>query len=347
MANNLKMHLVSSLLSVVNGFPFKQIYGGVGHILMFHRVMPASNAPRLFANSYLEVSPEFLEDTILYYKSHNYKFISMDDLLPHIRQRNPEPFVVFTFDDGFKDNLEHAYPVFKKHHVPFTIYITTDFPEHKAILWWNHLETLVLAHSSLGISLNDHQHSFTCESNEDKNATFKAIAGLIKTGSFSELNERLTQIFHPYDIDPFSGIEHLALSWDEILDLHSTEEAIIGAHTVTHPALSTLPDDLAFQEMRRSKQLIEEKLVSPVKHFAFPFGGPTEIGPREIQFAEKIGFETAVTTFSSNVHKAHHSFPYSLPRIAVGMSMNHSTLDLIRYGLIPFIRNKGKRLVTI
>ena len=341
------MSLSAKALNLLNGFPLKQIYGGLGHILMFHRVTPKSDKPRLFANSYLEVTPEFLDQTIQYFKSHGYAFISIDEVLSHISQKNNNPFVIFTFDDGFKDNLEFAYPIFKKHNIPFTIYITTDFPDYKAILWWNHLENLVMTFDKLEIKLNNKIHSFTTASMEEKTFAFKALSRLIKQEDSTSFKDRLIQIFNPFDIDPFSGIEKLSLSWDEIHRLHKSSLVTVGAHTISHPVLNTLSEVNALEEIKNSKVKLENFLDTKISHFAYPFGGPSEIDDREVSLCERAGFSTAVTTFSANIFKSHIYTPLALPRIAVGMSMNKNTFDLIRYGVIPCLRNKGQRIVTV
>ncbi|MBN1250740.1 MAG: polysaccharide deacetylase family protein, partial [Bacteroidales bacterium] len=126
----------AKIVNFFNGFPIKKIYGGFGHILMFHRVLPFSNKNRIWSNSYLEVTPEFLENTILYFKNKNYQFISLDELDYFIENKifPKKKFVIYTFDDGFKDNLIYAYPIFKKYNIPLTIYVTTSFPDYKACL---------------------------------------------------------------------------------------------------------------------------------------------------------------------------------------------------------------------
>lgn len=79
-----------------------------------------------------EISPDTLERLICEYRRKGYNFISIDKLVslvhrkyhfPYMRQKN----VVFTLDDGYADNFENAYPIFKKYNVPFCIYITKQY----------------------------------------------------------------------------------------------------------------------------------------------------------------------------------------------------------------------------
>ena len=96
----------------------KPLYAGIGSILMFHRVLPPVQAS-LNANRYLQISPTTLENVICYLKSLNYEFLSLDELAECIQGEKivRRRFVAFTFDDGYYDNLEYAYPIFKKYQI--------------------------------------------------------------------------------------------------------------------------------------------------------------------------------------------------------------------------------------
>src|SRR5438105_3082694 len=119
----------------------KPIYSGLGQILMFHRVLPETDKLRIHNHKSLEVSPEYLENLIQFFKKENYRFVSLDDVMQRgSNSKAQKKFVVFTFDDGYVDNYTYAYPIFKKHNVPFTIYVATSLPDGNAVLWWYLLE---------------------------------------------------------------------------------------------------------------------------------------------------------------------------------------------------------------
>ncbi len=79
-----------------------------------------------------EIRPQVLEDLILDYIRQGYRFVSMDEVLQLIQGRYRFPYgyrknVAFTLDDGYADNFENAYPIFKKYNVPFCIYVCKQF----------------------------------------------------------------------------------------------------------------------------------------------------------------------------------------------------------------------------
>src|SRR5450759_1609341 len=116
----------------------KPFFSGKGQILILHRVVQISARERIHNHLSLEISPEQLERIIGFFRRKDYDFISLDMLPVWLKtnRKTKKKFVIFTFDDGYKDNLNYAYPVFKKHNIPFTLYITSSFPDKKAIIWW-------------------------------------------------------------------------------------------------------------------------------------------------------------------------------------------------------------------
>ena len=78
---------------------------------------------------------------IEYFISRKIDILSLDDCHARIISGKKEKsFAAFTFDDGYVDNLTLALPVFEHYGVPFTIFLTTGFPDHQIVLWWYLLE---------------------------------------------------------------------------------------------------------------------------------------------------------------------------------------------------------------
>jgi peptidoglycan/xylan/chitin deacetylase (PgdA/CDA1 family) len=67
----------------------------------------------------------------------------------------------------------------------------------------------------------------------------------------------------------------------------------IGAHTVNHPALGSLDEAHQEEEIRQSKNVLEEIIGKEITGFAYPYGHYNEITPDLVQ---KYGFSYAVTT---------------------------------------------------
>src|SRR4051794_6640072 len=97
---------------------------GAGVILTLHHVRPWRARP--FApNRLLEITPGFLDRVLSVVRETGFEIVPLDDVPERLRAPDERrPFAVLTFDDGYRDNLEHALPVLRRHDAPWTLFIT-------------------------------------------------------------------------------------------------------------------------------------------------------------------------------------------------------------------------------
>lgn len=119
----------------------------LGRVLMLHRVIEQRS---IGENRELEITPDFLEQTIKCYKQKGFRFVSIDEVSEILEKgKVDKPFVCLTFDDGYRDNYTTALPILKKEQVPFAIYVTTGFVDNKLLMWWYPNERLGLSRDEL------------------------------------------------------------------------------------------------------------------------------------------------------------------------------------------------------
>ena len=119
----------------------------LGRILMLHRVVEHRSERD---NRELEITPEYLKQTIETYRQQGQRFVSIDEACDIIyRGRTGHPFVCLTFDDGYQDNYDIAYPILKQMEVPFAVYVTTGFIDNRLPIWWYPGEQLGINTESL------------------------------------------------------------------------------------------------------------------------------------------------------------------------------------------------------
>lgn len=249
---------------------YKLFYPVWGEILMLHRVVNQRSI--LIDNRLMEITPQFLEKAVLEYKKKNYQFVSIDDVYKMaVEKKHPrQKFVCFTFDDGYTDNYEIAYPIFKKYNIPFAIYITTDFPNLKAILWWYALEDIILNNSV--VKLGDGSE-YVCNDMDEKNIAFRTIREKIfELQSGGSIKSVVEQLFVNYDLSYENIVKENALNWEQIKLLANDPICTIGSHTVSHSALDKLEEKAIVFEMEKSNSEIEKYLQKKVEHFAYPYG---------------------------------------------------------------------------
>ena len=80
----------------------------------------------------LIVSKSIFEKQIIYLKE-NFNVISINDINKNLKFKKK---IVITFDDGYFDNFENAFPILHKYNCPAIIYIVTSFLDNKNFPWW-------------------------------------------------------------------------------------------------------------------------------------------------------------------------------------------------------------------
>lgn len=334
------------------GFLFKPFYSGAGTILFMHKVVEKRrNTQRIPLMEANEIEVGFLEKMILYLKKKGYEFLSLEEMNNRLddSEKLSKKFVVFTFDDGYKDNLTLAYPVFKKHNVPFTVYITNCFPNKTAKLWWYLLEDIVLENSKISLQIGDKQKRFNAGNSKNKNRVFNTLRDMIITSSPKEQLDILEQLEKNYNKKLQCYLDNEAMDWDEIKKLCQDPLVTIGGHTINHITLNKVTAQEAMAEIMGSKEEIENLTGKEVSHFAYPFGTRNEVNEPEMEILKRSrGFKTATTTRMGNIFKEHREAKFSLPRIQVlGNQQRLSILNLYLSGFLPAMKNRFKRVITV
>lgn len=285
--------------------------GNRGYVLMLHRVGEL-NPGRISDNENMKVSPAFLEHFIQELQK-DYDIISISDIADRLKTKQKRKFICFTFDDGYKDNLTLAYPIFKKLDVPFTIFVAASFPNKTALLWWFKVEDLIMKNDFLTLSDGSY---FSCKTETEKNIVFSEIRKKILQLDQLNLEKELNSLFSNYTIDWKDKDEELCLSWEEVIRLHDDSLVTIGAHTAHHYNLRELKtDEDVKKEIVEGMHDFENHCGFTPKFFAYPFGSPFEAGKREYRVSKEIGFLAAFCGCGGGIKKS--SNQYSYPRIAL------------------------------
>ncbi len=325
----------------------RPVYGGAGSILALHRVVPETQRSRLSVNRALEITPEDLEKIIKLLKRKGYDFVAMDDVLKRLQSRDGRRFIAFTLDDGYRDNAEHALPVFERHNVPFTVYVTKAFSEHRDCLWWFSLEKALVKRDRLEFADRGEKQAFDLTDDKSRLVVFESLARGIRSLGRSERDEFLCALFDGVNVDPLRATRELILNEDELRRLAQHRLVTIGAHTVHHLTSNVLDEAELRAEFRESTEWAQQLCGREVRHLAYPFGGRNAVGAREFRVARECGFATAVTTRFANVFRPHAQNPWSLPRLEISGNYRAEVFtERSVSGLLPAIRNRWRRVIT-
>jgi peptidoglycan/xylan/chitin deacetylase (PgdA/CDA1 family) len=319
---------------------------GNGVIFMLHSVTPG--APQDFEpNRILKITPQFLEAVILQVREAGFDIIAMDDVPERLKSGGAaRPFAVFTLDDGYKDNRDHAYPVFKRLGVPFTIYVATDFADGKGDLWWLTLEEAIRRLLRLTLDMGGTVRHFELATADDKEAAFHTIYWWLRTLPEARARAVTGTLARDAGFDAAGQCRDLVMGWDDIRALASDPLVTIGAHTRTHYALAKLSDDEAREEIAGSVQRVAQETGKPCRHFSYPYGCEDSVGPRDFALAREAGAETAVTTRKGLLHTANGNDLAALPRLSLNGDFQDPRYVKVLLSGLPFAVWKAARRIA-
>ena len=319
---------------------------GLGAVLMLHHVRPWRPATPGFApNRLLEITPEFLDETLGLVRRLGFDIVSLDEALRRIGQPGARPFVALTFDDGYRDTVEFALPVLERHDAPFTVYIATGFADRGAGMWWLELEQALRRAERIDVADGDLSLTMATRTPHDKAAAFERLYWALRGGGEDRLLRVVGALAGRHGVDGVAIVDGICMDWPAIARLARHRLATIGAHSVSHKMLAKWPAELARAEMRRSKARIDRELGLPIRHFAYPVGDPTSAGEREFALARESGFASAVTTRPGMIFRGHGDHLTALPRVSVNGNWQNADYYEVLLSGVPFaLWNRGRRL---
>jgi peptidoglycan/xylan/chitin deacetylase (PgdA/CDA1 family) len=292
--------------------------GGVGAILTLHHVRPRRPG-RFQPNHLLEVTPAFLTRVVQDLRRSGVDLVSLDELHRRMTEGDfSRRFVCLTFDDGYRDTLQWAYPILKEAKAPFAIYVPTSFPDRLGELWWLVLEAVIQRNDRIGLTIDGRDRKFDCRTVAEKRALYDELYWWLRARpTEAEMRSIVRNLAAFYHVDVAAICSELCMTWAELAQLAADPLVTIGAHTVNHPMLAKLTKEAVRSEMDLSRSIIEAALDMRPEHLSYPIGDSTSAGPREFAIAAELGFKTAVTTRPGVLFRSHAEHLTALPRISL------------------------------
>lgn len=297
-------------------------------VLMYHRVLDNPSRTEGYVQPGMYVTKDVFE-MHAEYLSRNYDVVGVDEFLKRLEEdRGPRGNVcLLTFDDGWKDNYTNALPALKKHNVPATIFLVSDFVGTGRRFWEDSLvECLSLCIREGLLSDGDDKdypslkESGLWEILGKRNLALerkielavdsaKRLEPEVRTGALEEL-ERLA-MKHKRPVKP------AILNWDEVREM--TSHAVgFGSHTSSHSILTGVPVAELEGELASSKKKIEDMTSAPCDTFCYPNGDYDE----RVKDAVRKHYKCAFTTEKGFVCAGDD--PYALKRIGVHNDVTYS-----------------------
>lgn len=286
-------------------------------IINFHGVRRDGTKP--INNRHMPQS-EF-EKMIVYLKQ-NFQVVSLNEIFDAHRSKKEftRKCIAITFDDGYLNNFEIAYPILKKHNIPATFYIITKCLVEENYIAWPDLIDIIKTKSEKDIVLNNYCFKSKTLWCEDLKMDLMSYIKTLGPNSESVANSLIA------DSD---WIKHSISENSELIKVvdNSVFKQFIndklvdfGSHTHQHLCLEYLNTKETENELGISKQILGQILDKPIKSHAFPDGS---YNPDTIKIAEKLGYENLVAVdykFQEN-----NKLPNLLSRFTISNSTNHES----------------------
>ncbi|MCB9362668.1 polysaccharide deacetylase family protein [Candidatus Woesearchaeota archaeon] len=303
-------------------------------VLMYHRIAKDKESIEYFPDVYGGTSKTF--DAQMRFLAEHCNLISFDELDDILsgKKSAPKHAVLVTFDDGYKDNHDVAYPILKKYKIPCTFALSTGFVGHKRLMWWDQLSYVLgkttkdsIKVEATEIELKDHKRALRKITKYMKTLTEKKKRPFLESLS-NELGVVLPE-------------ERVSMTWDEVRNLHGIT---LSAHTVNHPIMTKIPLAEAKKEAMDSVRKIERETGNRVTIFTYPNGKKADMSSDLDAYLHHKGIRFILTTlYRENDYRI--SAPFIINRKGVNIQHNLSMFRLQALGVDTFLQGYIKRFL--
>ena len=278
----------------------------VARILMFHGIGDEHHSKETFAQQIDFVNKHFNVVTID-------RILAMADASEKFTDE-----LVLTFDDGLKNNATHAYEILIKSNTPATFYVCPGLIESGSWLWNQEARERLRSMSALKLA--------ALAADLDCDDGVEAIVSWMKTlgtSSREEVENRLRQ--ETTEFTPSAEQRNACdmMSWDNLKNLDA-DLITIGSHTTNHVIARGLSDEDMKLEITRSREILEDELGRPIKHFCYPNG---DFDPATVSKVRNT-YKSAVTTKEGMVRNGDDNF--LLNRIPSANSLSYLAWRMFR-----------------
>jgi peptidoglycan/xylan/chitin deacetylase (PgdA/CDA1 family) len=304
-------------------------------ILAYHRIGLPDEEDGSLDPSLLNTTPVQFAEQMAYLKD-NYYIVSAEELIHTLENRGglPPRSVMVTFDDGYRDFQQQAWPVLSGMQIPAVLFVATDFMNGNGRwYWWDSLYN-AFTHTKCSELALPPYGNWQLETDLQRRQAGQEVKMLLMNMDHRPAMDFLDRIVEALN-EP-QPKTRLLLNWSE-LALLKQDGLSIAAHTRSHPILSRVSLKTVQEEVSGSLQDLREHLGGTLPIFAYPVGHQADLNRYLPGILHNEGIQAAVTMIAGHnvLGKIH---PLQLRR--VGMAP-HMTLNEFRLALTGFFNIYG------
>jgi peptidoglycan/xylan/chitin deacetylase (PgdA/CDA1 family) len=290
-------------------------------VLNYHRIGTPGHS--LLDHALWSATEDDFDAQVRMLKSH-FDVIGLDDLNTAIgdasrdADRRRHRFAMLTFDDGYIDNYERAFPILRAHNAPATFFLTTGFIEDRRLGWWDEVSWMI--RSSPRRALKPGAPWFDTEWHASTESPDELIHHLLQT--FYSLPGHQTDEYLNWIAEltgsgraPKILSDTLWMNWEQVNEMADAGMSI-GAHTVSHPVLSRLSAEEQLFEVLESRLVIERAIGRSVSAFSYPVGRRDSFDGHTRNALAQAGFDWAFSYYGGFV-SGETADRFDIPRVAI------------------------------
>ncbi|MBZ5580663.1 MAG: polysaccharide deacetylase family protein [Acidobacteriia bacterium] len=203
--------------------------------------------------------------------------------------------ILLTFDDGYRDNYETAFPILAAEGVQGAFFLPTSFVGTNHIAMWDMVAFIVKRSRLRRFRLPCAPlREFDLAADGEASVIGQVLSFYKSSGQGGE--EFVAMLEEACDAPRPGGSERLFMDWSEAAAMLAGGMAI-ESHTHSHPPLSRVSGAALAGELAVSKRILEERLGHTVRFLAYPFGLPETISPAVFDAAREAGYRAAFSFF--------------------------------------------------
>ena len=308
--------------------------GGTIRIVTYHRVLDRFDPETYpFDEELIDATTKEFR-TQLRYLSENYDVISFNELIECVNDNRklPNKTVLITFDDGFRDNYDHAFPIILEYSLPVTMLLATDYIGAKNTFWYDKLAFILFNTTAQEMNLKESglHYNLRCMKQE-RRAVFRKILKYLsrvdddtRLATLDEIDGIYGDIYD--NLSPEIKALSQPLTWEQVKEMHAAGVAI-GSHTKSHSFLSRLNNVQLQEELVGSKKKIEGETGAIVSVIAYPNGQKKDFNERVKAAAKEAGYSLGLS-YINGVNKLKELDCYALKRLHVSPSHDNSVFKM-------------------
>jgi len=296
-------------------------------ILAYHRIWDLDNEDSFLYDAELVSASTSDFAWQLEYIRENFSPITCAHLLRAIDGTCTLPArpVILTFDDGYEDNYEYAYPLLQAYDVPATMFLSTSYIGGDKTYWFDRLQYLLLTTPRQSFApVPDAEPWLLGQCLKSRRTIYLQLLRMLKRVPNAlrlEVLQRL-EIELQGESCPQSTPDSRPMSWSNAREM-SAHDIEFGSHSVTHPILANLSDDELRSELVDSKETLERELHRPIETIAYPVGGQTAYDGR-VQAAVKAAGYRLGLSYRPGINPLAKLDHFGLRRMAVERYLDRS-----------------------